>query len=105
MRRPSSPQPDGGSDDPDAHQPPPVPDDGDPFAPVRASPRFATPLALLAVVLGVVAALGGLSPVAGPVGMASGLIAHVKGSRLGMPATVVAAVGMIIGMTFALYLR
>lgn len=118
MRRPSSPPPDGGHDRPSAGDPgaggpsggdPPDGDpaagDDDPFGPVDAPPRLATPLALLGFVLGLVAAVGGLAPVAGPVGMAVGLIAHVKGSRLGMPAAVVAALGMLVGMTIALYLR
>ncbi len=76
----------------------------DPFAPVEASPRGATPLAVLAVLAAVAAALMGVEAVAGPVGMALGLIAHVKGSRLGLPATALAAVGMVVGMatTFAL---
>jgi hypothetical protein len=81
-------------------------DDGfDPFAPVEASPRFATPLAVVAILLGVLAAVAGLAPIAGPVGMGVGLVAHVKGSRLGMPATGVAAVGMIVGMALSMYLR
>jgi len=41
----------------------------------------------------------------GPVGMALGLIGHVKGSRYGMPAAVLAGVGMIIGMSIIMYLR
>ncbi len=77
----------------------------DPFAPIEASPRFATPLAVLAAVLGVAAAVTGLAAVLGPVGMGIGLIAHVKGSRLGMPATVVAGVGMVVGFSIILYLR
>lgn len=77
----------------------------DPFAPIEASPRFATPLAVLAALLGVAAALTGLAAVAGPVGMALGLIAHVKGSRLGMPAAFVAGIGMIVGMTIIMFLR
>jgi hypothetical protein len=70
----------------------------DPFAPVEASPRGATALAVTALLLGVVAALSGLEAVAGPLGMGVGLVAHVKGSRLGLPATAVAAVGMVVGM-------
>jgi len=79
--------------------------DRDPFAPIEASPRFATPLASLGMLLGVAAAVTGLAALLGPVGMALGLIAHVKGSRLGMPATVVAGIGMIVGMSIILYLR
>ena len=76
----------------------------DPFAPVEASPRGATPLAIVALVAAVLAALTGVEAVAGPVGMAAGLVAHVKGSRLGLPATALAAVGMVVGMatTFVL---
>ncbi len=77
----------------------------DPFAPIEASPRFATPLALLAAASGVAAAVTGLAAVLGPVGMGLGLIAHVKGSRLGMPATVLAGLGMIVGFSIILYLR
>lgn len=77
----------------------------DPFAPVSTSPRFAAPLAALGALLGVLAAVTGLAVVLGPVGMALGLIAHVKGSRWGMPAAVVAGVGMIVGMSIMLYLR
>lgn len=77
----------------------------DPFAAIEASPRFATPIAVLGILLGVAAALTGTAAIAGPVGMAAGLVAHVKGSRLGMPATVVAAIGMIAGMVITFYLR
>ena len=77
----------------------------DPFAPIEASPRFATPLAVVAVVCAVAAAATGLAPLFGPIGMASGLIAHVKGSRYGMPAAVLAGLGMIVGMSVILYLR
>lgn len=77
----------------------------DPFAPVEASPRLATPLAWLGLVLGLVAALPSLAVIAGPLGIGVGLIAHVKGSRLGMPAAVVAAIGMIVGMSLLMYLR
>lgn len=77
----------------------------DPFASIEASPRFATPIALLGMLLGVAAALTGTAAIAGPVGMAAGLVAHVKGSRLGIAATFVAATGMILGMAIMLYLR
>lgn len=71
----------------------------DPFAPVEASPRGARPLAVLAVLAGVAAALLGVEAIAGPLGMALGLVSHVKGSRLGLPATAVAAIGMVVGMS------
>lgn len=77
----------------------------DPFAPVVASPRGRTVLVVAALVAATFAALGGLAPVAGPVGMVLGLLAHVKGSRLGMPATILAAIGMIIGFVVAFLLR
>lgn len=75
------------------------------FDDVDASPRFATSLAIVACLLGAVSVIGLVAPITGPVGMAAGLVAHVKGSRLGMPSAVVAGVGMIIGMTVLLYLR
>lgn len=77
----------------------------DPFAPLDASPRFATPLAVIAILLGIAAVFLRVEAIAGPVGMAVGLIAHVKGSRLGLPAAILAGVGMIVGMSLTLYLR
>lgn len=77
----------------------------DPFAPIEASPRFATPLAVAALICAAVAVFLRVEAIAGPVGMAVGLMAHVKGSRLGLPAAVLAGVGMIVGMTLTLYLR
>lgn len=77
----------------------------DPFAPIEASPRFATPLAVIAIICAIAAVFLRVEAIAGPAGMAIGLIAHVKGSRLGLPAAVLAGVGMIIGMTLTLYLR
>jgi hypothetical protein len=77
----------------------------DPFAPLEASPRGATPLAVVALLLGVAAATTSLTPIAGPLGMVVGLVAHAKGSRLGMPATVVSAVGMVIGVAVIFVLR
>jgi len=77
----------------------------DPFAPIEASPRGAGVLVAIAGLFGIVAMLGGLSPVTGPVGMFVGLVAHVKGHRLGMPVTVAVGLMMIAGMTITLYLR
>jgi hypothetical protein len=77
----------------------------DPFAPIEASPRFATLFAVVGAVCAVAAAVTGLAPVFGPIGMAAGLIAHVKGNRYGMPAAILAGLGMIVGMTIILYLR
>jgi hypothetical protein len=77
----------------------------DPFAPLEASPRGATPLAVVALLLGLAAATTSLTPLAGPLGMVTGLVAHTKGSRLGMPATVVSAVGMVVGIAVIFILR
>ncbi len=77
----------------------------DPYRDLDASPRFATPLAVTAIALGVVSVFGLTAPVTGPVGMGCGVVAHVKGSRLGMPAAGIAAVGMIVGMAVLMYLR
>lgn len=77
----------------------------DPFAPIEASPRGATLLVVVAGLLGLTAMLGGLSPVTGPLAMLVGLVAHVKGHRLGMPVTVAAGLMMIVGMSITLYLR
>jgi hypothetical protein len=90
--------------DPASH-PGPDPEVRDPFAPVEASPRFATPLAVVAFLLAVLAVVSRLEFVAGPLGMALGLIAHVKGSRLGMPAAVAAGIAMIVGMSVTFWLR
>jgi hypothetical protein len=77
----------------------------DPFAPLEASPRGAGVLVAIAAGFGLAAMLGGLSPVTGPIGMLVGLVAHVKGHRLGMPVTVAVGLMMIAGMTVTLYLR
>jgi CBS-domain-containing membrane protein len=81
------------------------PDRPDPFAPVDASPRFATAFAVAGFALALVAIVSRLEVLAGPLGMAAGLVAHVKGSRLGMPAAIVAGVAMIVGMSVAFWLR
>jgi hypothetical protein len=77
----------------------------DPFAPLDASPRGATALAVAGLIAAVAAAATGLAPVAGPVGMGLGLTAHVKGSRLGMPAAILSGVGMIVGFVVVFLLR
>lgn len=77
----------------------------DPFAPLEASPRGATALAVAALVAAVAAVVTGLAPIAGPVGMGLGLVAHVKGSSLGMPAAILAGVGMVAGFVVAFLLR
>jgi len=81
------------------------PTEHDPFAPIEASPRFATPLAFAGFVLAIAAVALRIEVVAGPLGMAFGLIAHVKGSRLGVPAAIAAGVAMIAGMAISMYLR
>ncbi len=80
-------------------------DTHDPFAPVEASPRFGTTLAVVAFALAAVTLVGGLAPVTGPLGMAVGLIAHVKRSRLGLPAAFAAGAAMIAAMAFTLFMR
>jgi hypothetical protein len=77
----------------------------DPFAPVEASPRGRHVLAVLALVAAVLAVVGNVAPLAGPLGMGLGLVAHVKGSRLGLPAAVLAGIGMIVGFSVAFFLR
>ena len=85
--------------------PSPASTERDPFAPVPASPRGAGTLALLALAAAVLSIVGGLAPVAGPVGMALGLISHVKGSRWGLPAAGVAGVATVVGFTITFLLR
>lgn len=80
-------------------------DDRDPFAPIEASPRGAGILVVLAFLAAALAVVGGLAPVAGPVGMALGLVAHVKGHRLGMPAAIAAGVATVVGFTITFLLR
>lgn len=77
----------------------------DPFAPIDASPRFAKSLAVTAFVLAGLTVVTGLGPLTGAVGMALGLIAYVKGSRLGMPAAMTSGAAMILGMAVTMYLR
>jgi hypothetical protein len=77
----------------------------DPFAPLDASPRGRSVLVVLAVLCAVAAATTGLAPLAGPIGMGLGLVAHVKGSRYGMPATVLAAVATVLGFSITFLLR
>lgn len=77
----------------------------DPFAPIEVSPRFATPLALAGFLLAIAALVLRLEVITGPLGMAVGLIAHLKGSRLGIPAAIASGVAMIAGMAITMYLR
>lgn len=80
-------------------------DERDPFAPIEASPRGATTMVVLALALAVVAAVGGVAPIAGPAAMLLALAAHVKGQPYGMPVAVISGIAMIVGMSFTLYLR
>ncbi len=77
----------------------------DPFVDPAPSPRLATPLAVVAFGLAFATLLTGLGVVLGPVGMATGLIAHLKGSRLGIPASFASGGAMIAAMAFAMYMR
>jgi hypothetical protein len=79
--------------------------DHDPFAPLDASPRFATPLALGAFVLAGLTLFSGLAALTGVLGMALGLIAHVKHSRLGLPASFASGLALVLAMTAAMYQR
>ncbi len=77
-------------------------EDVDPFAVPVASPRGASALVGLAAVLALAAPVSGLAVV---LGMLVALVAHVKGHRLGMAASVLAGVMTIVGMSITLYLR
>lgn len=75
----------------------------DPFRTPPASPALRRPLAMAGFTLGILALV--VVPVAtGVLGMVFGLVAHLKGERLGFPAAAVAAVGMILGMSLELFL-
>lgn len=64
------------------------------------TPRGSLVLTVAAFVLGAIAFLPtGLSFLVGPVGMACGLIAHLKGRRAGFGAAVLAAVGTVVGLS------
>ena len=83
-----------------------MPEDRDPFAPITTSPQNTHLIAKIALILGILTAIsGGVAMLWGPLGMAVGLIGHVKGSRLGMPAAIVAAIGTVIGMSLHFLLR
>lgn len=73
-------------------------------APVTTA-RGSLVLTVLGFVLGAAAFLPtGLSYVLGPVGMACGLVAHLKGRRAGFAAAVLAAVGTVVGLSLAEFL-
>lgn len=78
-------------------------DERDPFAPIEASPAYRRPMAIAAFLLALVALF---EPFVSPiVGMGLGLMAHVKGDRLGFPATIAAALGAVVGMSLFLFTR
>ena len=69
-------------------------------------PRGSLALTVVAWVLAVAAVVpSGLSFVLGPLGMACGLIAHLKGRRAGFAAAVAAAVTTVIGLSLQSFLR
>ena len=70
----------------------------DPFAVPEASPRGRRALTVVAFLLGVASLFNVWPFLLGPIGMASGLVAHVKGDRLGFAAAVTAGVLMMVGM-------
>ncbi len=72
----------------------------------EVTPRGSLVLTVLAWVLAVAALLPtGLSLVLGPLGMACGLIAHLKGRRAGFAAAVTAAVTTVIGLSLQSFLE
>lgn len=76
----------------------------DPFAPVDIPTRGATVYVVLAF-LAAFAALWNVLPIfTGPVGMALGLVAHLKQHRLGFPAAVVAGIATLVGLALQLLL-
>lgn len=87
---------------------PPAPESAssrDPFTPPDASPRGAGVLTVLAVACAIAAVATGLAPVAGPIGMVLGMIAHAKGGRFGFAAAVVSGIATIVGFTVVFFLR
>lgn len=69
-------------------------------------PRGSLALTIAAWVLAAAAVLPtGLSFLFGPLGMACGLLAHLKGRRAGFVATSVAAVATVIGLSLQFFLR
>lgn len=72
--------------------------DRDPFARVDVPPRGGSAFAVAAYLLAG-AALWTVWPIlTGPLGMASGLVAHLKGNRFGFPGAVVAGVATVLGL-------
>ncbi len=77
---------------------PSEPAEFDPFVVPEASPRGRRALTVAAFLLALASLFNVWPFLLGPVGMASGLVAHVKGDRLGFAAAVTAGVLMMIGM-------
>lgn len=71
---------------------------------VRIPPRFATAWAVVGFACAVGAVLV-VPLVTGALGMAAGSIAHLKGSRWGMPAAIASGIGLIVGMANHFLLR
>ena len=70
------------------------------------TPRGSLPLTVVAWVLAVVAVVPtGLSLVLGPLGMACGLVAHLKGRRAGFAAAATAAVTTVVGLSLQSFLE
>lgn len=70
------------------------------------TPRGSLVLTVAAWVLAVLAVLPtGLSFVLGPIGMACGLVAHLKGRRAGFAAAVAAAVATVVGLSLQSFLE
>lgn len=70
------------------------------------TPRGSLALTVVAWVLAVVALLPtGLSLLVGPVGMACGLIAHLKGRRAGFVAAAACAFTTVIGLSLQSFLE
>lgn len=72
--------------------------------PLDEAPETTPRGSLLLTVVGAVLALfaflpTGLSFVVGPLAMACGLIAHLKGRRAGFAVAVIAAVGTVVGLS------
>ncbi len=75
----------------------------DPYATPEASPAHRRTLTVAAFVLAAVS-LVLVPPVTGMLGMSCGLVAHVKGDRLGFKAAVVAGLAMIAGMALDFFI-
>ena len=70
----------------------------DPFATPELSPRGARVLTVVGGLLAVVA-LFQLAIVTGPLGMAAGLLGHLKGDRWGFKVAVAAGITTLVGLS------